>query len=164
MVIELESVFNTEGLKVPFDYELSLSHVEVSGICPIQKPVRVNGSVGNKAGIVTLKGQASFLYEAPCDRCAEDVSREFTVELEHILVRELNNDDNDDYTVVPNLRLELNDLVEEDVNLALPGKFLCKEDCKGLCHICGKNLNNEQCSCKEPMDPRWAALAQLLDN
>ncbi len=163
MVIELESVFNTEGLKVPFDYELSLSHVEVSGVCPIQKPVRVNGSVGNKAGIVSLNGQASFLYEAPCDRCAEDVSREFTVELDHILVRELNNGDNDEFVVVPNLRLELDELVEEDVNLALPTKFLCKEDCKGLCHICGKNLNNGQCNCNEPTDPRWAALAQLLD-
>jgi uncharacterized protein len=61
------------------------------------------------------------------------------------------------------MRLDLDQLVEEDVNLAIPSKYLCNPDCKGLCSICGKNLNENQCDCKAPVDPRMAVLLQLLD-
>ena len=163
MIIELESVFNTEGLKVPFDYELSLSEVEVSGFYPITGPVKVAGSVENKAGIVNLKASAALSYEAPCDRCATDVRTEYHFPVEHTLVVALESGDNDEFLEVPNMRLDLDELVEEDVNLALPGKYLCNEECKGLCPQCGVNLNENQCDCKAPIDPRMAALLQLLD-
>ncbi|MGB9809870.1 MAG: YceD family protein, partial [Caldanaerobacter sp.] len=49
------------------------------------------------------------------------------------------------------------------VILSLPMKFLCKEDCKGLCPICGTNLNYGSCSCKrEDIDPRLEVLSKLL--
>ncbi len=163
MIIELESIFNTEGLKVPFDYELSLDSVLVSGYCPIVGPVRVSGAVENRAGIVNLTARADLVYEAPCDRCAVDVKRSFSFPVEHTLVVALESGDNDDFLEVPNLRLNLDELVEEDVNLALPSKYLCNDDCKGLCPTCGKNLNETQCDCKAPIDPRLEVLLQLLD-
>ena len=52
---------------------------------------------------------------------------------------------------------------EEDVVLNLPSKVLCKDDCKGLCPQCGKNLNDGPCDCKEPVDPRLAGLLELLN-
>ncbi len=164
MIIELESVFNTEGLKIPFDYELSLSEIDVSGFNPITKPVKVSGSVENKAGIVNLKASAVLDYEAPCDRCAENVISQFSFPVEHTLVVALESGDNDDFLEVPNMRLNLDELVEEDVILALPGKYLCDSECKGLCSICGKNLNKSQCDCKAPIDPRMEALLQLLED
>jgi uncharacterized protein len=164
MIIELESVFNTEGLNVPFDYELSLSHIDVSGLNPITSPVRVKGSVKNKAGIVNLVASAEVIYEAPCDRCAENVKKTFSFPVEHTLVVSLENDGNTEFLEVPNLRLNLDELVEEDVNLALPTKYLCNKNCKGLCPICGENLNTTECNCKAPVDPRWEGLLQLLDN
>lgn len=163
MIIELESIFNTEGLKLPFNYELDLSAIQVSGYSPIVEPVRVSGSVENNAGIVTLKGNAQVAYCAPCDRCATEVRKEYNFPLEHTLVVTLESGENDAFLEVPNLRLNLDELVEEDVNLALPSKYLCNEDCKGLCITCGKNLNEDQCNCKAPVDPRMAALLDLLD-
>ncbi|MGN1315922.1 MAG: YceD family protein [Acutalibacteraceae bacterium] len=163
MIIELESVFNTDGLKIPFDYELSLSGITVSGLAPVTEPVKVSGYVENKAGIVNLKASAALKYEAPCDRCAENVISHFSFPVEHTLVVALESGDNDDFLEVPNMRLNLDELVEEDVNLALPTKYLCNDDCKGLCPICGKNLNKSQCDCKAPIDPRMEALLQLLD-
>ena len=60
--------------------------------------------------------------------------------------------------------LSLEDVVREQVLLSLPGRTLCKEDCKGLCPRCGQNLNLATCSCGEaPADPRWNALAGLAD-
>lgn len=164
MIIELESVFNTEGLKVPFDYELSLSGVEVSGYAPIAEPVRVSGCVENKAGIVNLTAKVDLVYEAPCDRCARDVKRDFSFPVEHTLAVALESGDSDDFLEVPNMRLNLDELVEEDVNLAIPTKYLCNDDCKGLCPICGKNLNETQCECKAPVDPRMEVLLKLLED
>ena len=85
MIIELESVFNTDGLKIPFDYELSLSGITVSGLTPVTEPVKVSGYVENKAGIVNLKASAALKYEAPCDRCAENVISQFSFPVEHTL-------------------------------------------------------------------------------
>ena len=71
----------------------------------------------------------------------------------------------DDVYIVDQRYFELGveDFVREDIFLALPTKFLCREDCKGLCPQCGKNLNDGSCSCKKPVDPRLAVLQQLLD-
>lgn len=163
MIIELESVFNTEGLKLPFDYELSLSHIDIAGYNPIVSEVKVKGFVENKAGIVNLKASADLVYEAPCDRCAETVKKEFSFPVEHVLVVSLEDDTNTEFLLVPNMHLNLDELVEEDVNLALPTKYLCNKNCKGLCPQCGKNLNKSECNCKAPVDPRWESLLQLLE-
>jgi len=57
--------------------------------------------------------------------------------------------------------LSLEDVVREQVLLSLPGRTLCKEDCKGLCPRCGQNLNLEACKCNSTSDSRWNALAGL---
>ncbi|MGZ7094338.1 MAG: YceD family protein, partial [Candidatus Angelobacter sp.] len=58
--------------------------------------------------------------------------------------------------------LLLEDVLREQVLLALPLKVTCRADCKGLCPHCGKNLNHEQCSCSTELeDPRWAALKDV---
>src|SRR5215213_1252628 len=61
--------------------------------------------------------------------------------------------------------VDLDELVREQILLALPSRHLCREDCKGLCQRCGANLNNGPCSCEQgEVDPRWAALADLKKN
>lgn len=58
--------------------------------------------------------------------------------------------------------LELEDVVREQVLLTLPGRTLCKDDCKGLCAHCGQNLNDGTCNCAHTVtDPRWNALSGL---
>lgn len=58
--------------------------------------------------------------------------------------------------------LALEDVLREQVLLSLPTRTLCRQDCKGLCSGCGRNLNTEACICEiVPTDPRWTALADL---
>ena len=72
--------------------------------------------------------------------------------------------ENDDYIETPDFTLELDDVVISDIFLSLPSKNLCRDDCKGLCQICGQNLNNGECSCdKRQTDPRLEILKQLID-
>lgn len=58
--------------------------------------------------------------------------------------------------------LVLEDVLREQVLLSLPARTLCRQNCKGLCPRCGRNLNSEDCTCDAaPVDPRWAALLDL---
>lgn len=60
--------------------------------------------------------------------------------------------------------IELQDVLREQILLALPARAICREECRGICPGCGRNLNLEACACGEaPRDPRWAALGDLKD-
>ncbi len=164
MFIELEPIFNNIGERLEVDYDLDLSSLDISTYYPFATPVRVKGSVFNKAGIVQLVADATFTYSAPCDRCAAHTEKNLTIPVDHVLVTSLNDEENDELILVESLRFDLDELVTEDILLGLPTRHLCKEDCKGVCQYCGKNLNHDSCSCSAPIDPRLAALQQLLNN
>ena len=60
--------------------------------------------------------------------------------------------------------LELDEIVLNSFLMNVPGKFLCKEDCKGLCPQCGQDLNLGDCDCdNDTFDPRWAALKEIME-
>ena len=158
MFIQLEALFNGGIEKLPLSYEFDFSEEEFGGVFPFTAPVTLKGEIRNTAGIVTIDAKAEFSMEVTCDRCAEDIKPQFSVNVEHGLVASLNHEDNDDYILVEDMKLDIEQLTLEDIYLALPGKFLCKEDCEGLCSECGANLNEGSCNCKKPIDPRWEAL------
>ena len=71
--------------------------------------------------------------------------------------------DDEDFILVEDMSLDLDELVVSDVVLTLPSKILCSDDCKGLCPQCGKDLNQGSCECTESKgDPRFDVLNQLL--
>jgi uncharacterized protein len=71
------------------------------------------------------------------------------------------NDDLD-VSIYDGEKIDLTDLVREQILLDLPTQILCQEDCKGLCQKCGANLNEVNCNCEEnEIDPRWSALKNL---
>ena len=147
MILDLEPIFNNEGMVREFSYELDLSAQELSGIKPFTSPVKVSGSAGNYTGIVELRAKADFVLEMNCDRCAKEISLPLQVDIFHTLVTNLNDESNDELLLVNELRFDLDPLITEDVFLDLPAKFLCKEDCKGICLGCGVNLNDGKCKC-----------------
>lgn len=164
MILDLEPIFNNEGMVKEFSYELDLSEQELSGFKPFSTPVRVSGSVGNHTGVVELSAKAEFVLDMDCDRCAKPIKLALTADVFHTLVTSLNDEANDELLLINEFRFDLDPLVTEDIFLELPSKFLCSEDCKGVCPKCGKDLNTGSCSCEKEIDPRLAALKQLLDN
>lgn len=164
MILDLEPIFNNEGMVKEFSYELDLSEQELSGVKPFSTPVRVSGSVGNHTGVVELSAKADFVLDMDCDRCAKPIKLALTADVFHTLVTSLNDEANDELLLINELRFDLDPLVTEDIFLELPSKLLCSEDCKGVCPKCGKDLNTGSCSCEKEIDPRLAALKQLLDN
>lgn len=158
MFIALENLFNAGIKSIPLDYEFDFSENSFNGVFPFTTPVKLKGEITNTAGIVTVNGKITFTLEMSCDRCAAEVKLPFEVDMDHGLVHTLNDEDNDDYILVEDMRLDIEQLTSEDIYLALPAKILCKEDCKGVCAKCGADLNEGSCYCKKDIDPRWEGL------
>lgn len=164
MIIELKQVFDNLDESLSFKYDYDLSEYELFNSKPFVTPVEIKGEVFNRAGIVQLIYSIDFTMKLPCDRCLEVFTRDFHFDFKQILVTEL-NDDNDEYIVVENYQLDLNEVCFSDILLNLPSKLLCSRDCKGLCSKCGVNLNQKSCLCKKTeIDPRLAVLSQLLND
>lgn len=163
MRLNLGNVFNNDGEVIVIDHTADYSNYENNGVFPMRTPVKITGKVENKAGVVTLTAEADFVYSAPCDRCAAITDRQMHVPIRHSLVTSLNDEENDEFMLLEDAVLDVDELVFTDILLELPSKYLCSEACKGLCMQCGKNLNEGPCDCKRPVDPRLAVLKQLLE-
>lgn len=164
MLLDLKEVFQNDGFRKQVDYSLSMNDIELDGVYPFKTPVNVCALSVNRASLVDLEIKVNFLYTRNCDRCFDEFLREMNYTFRHKLAVALADDENDDYIETPDYKLELDDLVISDIILNLPSKNLCKEDCRGLCQNCGKNLNFGDCGCKnEKVDPRLEILKQLID-
>jgi len=119
-----------------------------------------------------VRGWTSAWVAGACARCARRrdwrVERDFDVtyvsqdRAEARASRELDEQELDlDY--YRDDTLDVRALLAEQVHLALPMKLLCREDCEGLCPQCGTDLNENECDCRPPVDPRLAPLAELRD-
>ena len=162
MRIDLKSIFDLSGEKKGFQFPLDLSEEEMYGGFPFKEPVLAEGEIENRAGVVRLVFSVKFPLQLCCDRCLTEFSRDFEYSFEHILVRSMQGD-NDEYVVIEDGILDLDELIRSDLLLELPAKVLCRPDCKGLCVVCGKNLNFDSCECnKKEIDPRLQILGTLL--
>ena len=163
MFVQCRSLFMGETKRLPIDVELDFTQMEFQGMRPFTHPVRVIGEIVVRAGVVMLSARAVFTFDGRCDRCLAPFSREYDIPVEHILVATLENEDSD-YVLLEDYQLALDDVVQGDIFLELPYKSLCREDCRGLCSQCGKDLNEGDCGCQtKTVDPRLAILSQLLD-
>lgn len=164
MKIDLTELFNGSKNEININTSFDMSDLVYSTYNPIKDAVAVKGRLFTKAEVVYLDINVSFSLYGFCDRCADELKKDFSFDIKKIVVEELQNEnDDDDYIVVKNRVLDLKELVYEEVSLSLPTKLLCKDDCKGLCAQCGANLNVSKCDCKKDVDPRLSALLQLLD-
>ena len=162
MVVDLREIFSQTGKSVDVDFTLDFSDYEYNGVSAVSQPVAVRGRVYNRAGVVNFDFTADYVFSAPCDRCADSVTKAERKSFSHTVVTEL-SDEEYDYLVAPSMSLDLGEVVRDDLTLSMPTKFLCSEDCKGICPGCGKSLNRVQCVCVSETDPRLAKLKELLD-
>jgi len=120
---------------------------------------------------IRIAGELATCVEVSCARCLESVEQEVARKFD-LLYRPQGSDARAEELSVTDAEaeigyyqgegVELNDVLREQVLLALPLKTLCREDCRGLCPHCGQNLNSVQCSCSQEVeDPRWAALKDI---
>ncbi len=165
MVIDLKRIFANDNASLPIDYELDLSSIEFSGYFPLKNPVSAKGCISNRASVVLLDLEISYFYEAPCDRCGEVVSNPHTFSVNKVLATSIEGEESDTIITVPDMSFDIDEFIYSEVVLDAPSKHLCSENCKGVCAVCGKNLNSGECQCdKKEVDPRLSKLLDLLNN
>lgn len=139
---------------------------------PAGEPV-LTGSVRlmHTQGGVLVQGGLHAQAALSCSRCLEPVAVPLDVELEEIFTptidlmtgRPVQNEEEDRALWIDDRHLlDLSEVLRQDVLLALPMHVLCREECRGLCPVCGQNLNQGSCGCTPEPDTRWVALLDLL--
>ena len=165
MLLGLAKIIDCPGASVSFSTSEDLSDLRFGNSYPVSEPVRASGTVRNTAGVLVLTGTVTTTLHGVCDRCAADFQRDVRLPMEVVLVTELSDEDNEDEWVFPleGDSADLEDIVRTVFVLNMDSKLLCRPDCAGICCRCGKNLNDGPCNCQKELDPRFAALRQLLD-
>ena len=159
---DVRSVFTGAAPHLPIEDKLDFSDFEFQGSNPFKEPISVHGTVDGAGSVVLLRADVSYRMDGVCDRCLTPTVYESSFSIERVLVTSTEND-SDDLVVVDQFMLDLDDLVSAEIWMELPTKTLCREDCRGLCPSCGKNLNEGECGCSgKTIDPRLAALADYL--
>ena len=151
MILQLREIFQIEGMHLPVSYEITPEELsEVRGYT-FAAPVAVSGEFYNRAGIVTLKYTVSCTLDVVCDRCLTEQKRDYSYDFSHTVVPSLQSEGDiyDTYLVAQHDSIDMNETAISDLLLMLPTKMLCREDCKGLCDICGCNLNERTCNCRK---------------
>lgn len=125
----------------------------------------------NDGRLITVWGTVQGVVTLPCSRCLQPV--EYTIattfeaecELRHFFAMADGNYEglDEEVTLVfDESTANISELARQALILALPMRPLCNEQCKGICPLCGADLNKGTCSCQAPVDPRWAKLDELL--
>src|SRR5262245_24933843 len=134
----------------------------------VTEPVPVNGGVRSSGNEVQVSGRVETRVNVECDRCLKAI--EFPVstgfKLQYITGQQYQmshgaelTEDELALSVFDGDAIDVDEIVREQLLLSVPDRALCDENCKGICSICGTNLNIGSCECTSPeIDPRWAAL------
>ena len=129
-------------------------------------PLHFEGVLTNNGKELVLTGSAKADFYANCARCLEKTRQSICYDVEEVYVRESETDASDgEMIVITGDEIEPDDVIMSGFYVNAPSKYLCGDDCKGLCPECGANLNKGDCGCdKEQIDPRWEALKKIMDS
>ncbi|MDK2800667.1 MAG: hypothetical protein PWP27_718 [Clostridiales bacterium] len=169
MIIDLSSILKVEGSKIDFNSTVEIQEIEFMGDkYTFLEPIKVVGSVRNVGDTLQLNAQVSGRMNVNCYRCMKDIEKNFNFTMQEVLINDdlhqVKNKDNDSIHFQGN-QINIRDIIIDNVLMNISMKYLCSQDCKGLCPSCGVDLNINKCECKtENIDPRFEVLKKLLNN
>ena len=156
--MDLTEVLLTDGKVIKREADITLHKLSYRfGDFKIRCASPLSLTIENKGEKkLMISGQASLEVLIPCARCLEPVASRIDIQFENEL-------DAEDKDYIDGYSLNTDQLVHDEALLVWPERVLCKEDCKGLCPVCGADRNVTACTCEsKQVDPRLAALAALL--
>lgn len=178
MTINISEILANPSVIKEFKVEPEFDVLDLKqGSYPVSQKSPFILTVSNAKGKLHIKGDTEIRLMIPCDRCLDEVEHTFPVHVDcrvnsdkesdgigDVSEADISNSDNDDdYSFMDGCILDVDKLVRDEIVVALPTKVLCSEDCKGLCSVCGTNLNHGSCTCDRSVgDPRMAAIQDIF--
>lgn len=164
MKMNIAQLKKVRGESLPFDF-----NVQASELLPKDQAeeftceVFIAGKLTNVGTGILVEGKMSTVTSDRCARCLEDIQTPLDVKFsEEFFSRKDLTNEKDFYTYDGDF-LDIREYLAEILSIEKPVKSLCSESCKGLCPVCGKNLNNEMCDCEKiAIDPRLAELKKYI--
>ncbi|GAV23697.1 YceD family protein [Carboxydothermus pertinax] len=160
MYLDLISIKNDKKVILEFVEKVYLQLGEDYSNFKSNKPFLVSGTVQNTENGFYLKGEITGQVATKCSLCLKEINLNLNLTVERLYK---NVADEDSFPLV-DFKINLDELVFEEAVLNLPLKPVCHHECKGLCPICGQNLNERECSCSsEEIDIRLLPLKEFLE-
>lgn len=160
MKISVSDIIKTEGAGIDVVFSDGLPELrKLDASVEFEPSFEFTGRIVNLGGLLKLSGKLHFEFSANCLRCLERVNMPKDIEIEESFVEISKSDEEDAYTFEGNA-VDIDKPLMDNIILAMPMKIICSEDCKGLCKLCGTNLNLKDCNCDECkiVDPRMEIL------
>ncbi len=169
MLINLTDVFTSEGKVKKMSQTLDIDRVSYMGATyPVISKSDVSLTFTNiGTGQVLLEGDMALKVSIPCDRCLQDVEVSIDVTFSHELAapsEENVQSEEEEQCFISGYDLDVETLMNNEILINMPVKVLCSEECKGICMVCGHNLNEGECGCDTFVpDPRMAAIKDIFN-
>jgi uncharacterized protein len=161
MKFDISELLKKKNDELTFELSFDENHLDRDDYrLNLKSPLKIKGKAVNNSDIVEVTGVFSVLVEVQCTRCLEVFEHFFNVDFEETFSKSLENEEF--YQIIEG-DLIFDEMVMDNLILSMPVRLLCNEECKGLCHNCGVNLNKVDCDCeKETVNPKFAALKELF--
>lgn len=165
MKVYIADILKSDGASLDLEFNDKLD--ELNSIDPgyeFNAPIAFKGRLVNISKVLKLDGSLKTEYSVKCYRCLKDISCSIDIIIKEDFVNAETNEGTEAYTYEGNY-IDLGRVLEDNIILNLPMKQVCSEDCKGLCPVCGNDLNVSECGCKgETIDPRMEILKNLFNS
>ncbi len=166
MIIDLSDIIKDYGGKMNVSASVEMDDVDFLGESFVfDKPLVLKGTIVNNTKSLELSAKASGSMKTHCARCGKALDVPVEFDISEILARDDAEITDEETVVFSGEKLDITDIVMNNFLMNVSGKYLCSEDCKGLCQKCGADLNEGDCGCdREEIDPRWADLQKIMKN
>ena len=169
MIIDISDILSCENKEESKQVQIELtSFISKLGEFPIISAAPIELHIANRENKrLLIQGDVDLRVSIPCSRCLEEVPTDIhfsidkDIKLEDSVVHDEDVEDND-YLI--GFNLDIDRLIYGEILVNWPMKVLCRDDCKGICKVCGMNLNKGECNCQRTeLDPRMAAIQDVFN-
>ena len=171
MLIDLSDILSTEGLTRNVEVHIDFDNFQFKGMnyrigSADDFTLELKNDGKNR---VKITGSTRVVMNLVCDRCLEEFRREFDVDIDTVIDTSVFDSDDvdeiDELSYFEDCNIDMDALLKKELMGLVPIQILCKDDCKGLCKVCGTNLNHGSCSCDDFVpDPRLSVFNDILKN
>jgi uncharacterized protein len=149
MRIDITGIAGINGAYMDVSRDISTETL-VSGMTGIEldETVHADLRIEYMEGVIVVRGKVNGKYKAQCGRCLKEIRDSFDIDIDENFIHISTELENEDDYLYDGGNIDLTIPLIDNILLSFPGVILCSNDCKGLCDICGTDLNETECSCE----------------